>query len=117
MWRNFWKEETAAIVSIEIVLIITVAVLSLIVGLSELAFGVVQELDDIGNAVGKLTQSYEYTGFHSYKTVGGTQQVKSRYWGSRFRDAPDACDGNCSGVSEIACCDSTMGGGGMNNPG
>ena len=103
MLRTFWLDETGTIVSIEMILIITVAVLALIVGWSEVAHAVNAELDDISNAIGKFNQSFQFTGFQSFKTLGGTNTIKSIVFGSAFFDFPDVCD-NCSGVSTIACC-------------
>ena len=89
MLRALWKDQCGAIVSIEMILIITISVLALIVGWSEIANAVNSELDDIGAAVGKFDQSYFYTGFGSTK-IDGT--LKNRYHGATFTDAPDDCD-------------------------
>lgn len=99
MVKNFLNDENGAIVSIELVLIITIAVLALIVGWSEVAVAVNSELDDISNAVGKFEQTYLYSGFGSSKIDLTT---KSFYRGSSFLDAPDDCD-SCSGQSTIVC--------------
>ena len=60
MVKNFLNDENGAVVSIELVLIITIAVLALIVGWSEVAVAVNAELDDISNAVGKFDQSWQH---------------------------------------------------------
>ena len=99
MVKNFLNDECGAIVSIEMVIIITVAVLALIVGWSEVAVAVNSELDDISNAVGKLDQSFYYSGFSSLKING---DIKNRFQGATFTDAPDDCD-SCSGQSSIVC--------------
>lgn len=99
MLKAMWNDENGAIVSIEMVLIITIAVLSLIVGWSEVAVAVNSELDDISNAIGKLNQTYSFVGFGSLK-LDGTQ--KNLYLGSSFTDAADDCD-SCSGTSAIVC--------------
>jgi len=65
MLRQLLQDETGAIVSIEIVLIVTIMVLGLIVGMSEVAVAVNNELNDISNAVGSLKQDYAFTGFAS----------------------------------------------------
>lgn len=101
MLQALWKDETGAIVSIEIILVITIGVLALIVGWSEVAHAVNTELDDISNAVGKFSQSYYFGGFHAYKNHGG---IKSYFYGSAFYDLVDDCDGFCSGRSDITCC-------------
>ena len=99
MVKNFLNDENGAIVSIELVLIITIAVLALIVGWSEVAVAVNSELDDISNAVGKFDQSYYYSGFSALKING---DIKSRFNGATWTDAPDDCD-SCSGQSTIVC--------------
>lgn len=95
MLRNFWNDESGAIVSIEMILIITIAVLALIVGWSEIAKAVNTELNDISNAVGALNQDYAFTGYHSYGDVGGGKPT-AFYFGSYFNDTRDDCDFNFS---------------------
>ena len=99
MLKSFWMDDNGAIVSIEMILIITIAVLALIVGWSEVAVAVNSELDDISNAIGKFDQSYYYVGYGSLKL---DNTIKARYHGATFADAPDDCD-NCSGQSSIVC--------------
>lgn len=102
MWNcltNLWEDDSGAIVSIELIIIVTIAVLSLVVGWSEVAHSVNTELDDIGNAIGHFNQSYFFSGFRSFKLFGGT---KASFNGSAFVDFPDDCD-HCSGFSTITC--------------
>ena len=102
MLKAMWNDESGAIVSIEMVLIITVAVLSLIVGWSEVAAAVNQELDDISNAIGKFDQSFFFAGFASTKSAAAGGGFKSWYNASQFLDTADECD-SCSGSSTIVC--------------
>lgn len=92
MLKAFLNDEAGAIVSIEIILIVTIAVLALIVGLSEVAVAVNTELNDISNAVGALNQDYSFTGFIG--TGGG--KLKSQYFGTTYNDLVDDCDTNLS---------------------
>jgi Flp pilus assembly pilin Flp len=92
MLKNFWLDQNGAVVSIELVLIITLTVLALTVGLSEVAVAVNTELNDISNAVGALNQSYAFTGFHSVS--GG--KFKSCFSGSSYHDHSDDGDNNSS---------------------
>lgn len=89
MLNQFWNDEAGFVISAELVLVLTIAVLAMIVGLSEVAVAVNTELNDISNAIGALNQSYVYTGFR-----GNGGKFKSFYAGSRFRDAVDDCDLN-----------------------
>jgi Flp pilus assembly pilin Flp len=92
MLKAFWNDQAGFVISAELVLILTVAVLGIIVGLSEVAVAVNTELNDISNAVGALDQSYLVTGYASvsgYKTKGAKA-------GSSFQDRTDDCDLNLS---------------------
>ncbi|RMG39920.1 MAG: hypothetical protein D6725_04400 [Planctomycetota bacterium] len=92
MLKQFWNDDVGLVISAELVLVLTIAVLAMIVGLSEVAVAVNTELNDISNAIGHLNQTYRYTGFHAsdnYKT-------KSTYAGSTWTDSFDDCDRNTS---------------------
>lgn len=92
MLRNFWNDECGAVISAELVLILTIVCLSLVLGLSELAHGIVQELNDVGDALGNLNQSYFFGGFAASKTFGSG--FKAFTVGSVFTDVIDECDNN-----------------------
>ncbi|MDB5385408.1 MAG: hypothetical protein JWM11_1054 [Planctomycetaceae bacterium] len=100
MLKSFLNDECGAIVSIEMILIITIAVLALIVGWSEVAKAVNTELNDISNAVGALNQSFFFTGFVS-GTGAGNSKPTSSVSGSQFVDFQDDCDTNVS--CDIVC--------------
>ena len=68
----------------ELVLIATILVIGLIVGLTSLRNQVVEELTDVGQGIGRLSQSFCFGGTH--KTgVGFTD-------GTCFRDLVDFCE-------------------------
>jgi hypothetical protein len=93
------NDESGVIISAELVLVLTIAVLAMIVGLSEVAVAVNTELNDVSNAIGALNQCYGFTGFHS---VGNDGKCKSRFCGTTFVDnGPDDCDLNSS--CDIVC--------------
>ena len=110
MMTHFWKDTTGAILSAELIFILTILVIGMIVGQSELQTSINEELDDIGNAIGHLNQSYYYSGFSAYKHTSGG--LKSRTSGSAFFDLADACDNGCGGRSTIACAGAQPEGGG-----
>ena len=85
MLKNFWKEESGAIISAELVLVLTVAVLAMVVGLSQVATAVTGELSDLGQAFGSFDQSF---------TVGGHAGCCATTSGSNFCDRLDLCDCN-----------------------
>ena len=78
------RDEAGFIVSGELVLIATVAVLGLVVGLSEVSHNVNQELEDVGSAVSGLDQSF------FAQCVSGHKGGKH---GSGFTDDADFCAG------------------------
>ncbi|MCC7424504.1 MAG: branched-chain amino acid aminotransferase [Planctomycetaceae bacterium] len=77
------RDEAGFVVSAELILISTIAVLSLIVGLSELSNNVNNELEDVGSAIGAVNQTYCYT------LASG---AKGSMAGSHFGDRADECD-------------------------
>lgn len=98
MLRTLIQDEAGFIVSAELVLVATILVIGMIVGLSEVQHAVVQELNDVGEAIGSLHQGYLYTGFQADKSFG--TGIKSLTRGSSFTDVLDDCDNNqCA----IAC--------------
>ena len=50
MLNQLWNDEAGFVISAELVLVLTIAVLAMIVGLSEVAVAVNTELNDISNA-------------------------------------------------------------------
>jgi hypothetical protein len=82
--KAFWSDEAGFIVSAELVLIATILVLGMIVGLVSVRDQVVQELADIAQAFGNISQSYSFSGItgHTSSTAG-----------SFFGDTTDFCDG------------------------
>ena len=84
LFLALWKDEAGFILSAELVLISTIGVLSMVVGLSEVASAINQELEDVASAFGAVNQSYRYQGLTGH---GGSID------GSNFRDEIDFCDG------------------------
>jgi Flp pilus assembly pilin Flp len=91
MLTRLFQDERGFIVSAELVLIATLLVVGLIVGLSEVQHAVVAELNDVGDAIGKLNQSYSFSGFSK---MGQDCNVKAFTRGSFFNDTQDECDCN-----------------------
>ena len=92
MMHKLWNDEAGVVVSSEIVLVLTLLVLGVMVGLVELRAAVVDELNDVGEAIGSLNQSYEISGVQSIKR--GTTIAIARLPGGRFVDRQDSADGN-----------------------
>jgi hypothetical protein len=77
------NDEAGVIVSAELVLVSTIAVLAMVVGLSEVAINVNNELEDVGSAFGSINQTF------CVKGILGCQGYVS---GTEFRDNIDTCD-------------------------
>ncbi|MFK7777493.1 MAG: Flp family type IVb pilin [Gimesia sp.] len=79
--NQFWNDENGFVLSAELVIILTVAVLGMIVGLSYVQTAVVSELTDVSGAINSLNQNYAYTGFYATSFYG---KFKSYYSGSAY---------------------------------
>ena len=95
LWNELIDDENGFILSAELIMILTIAVLGMVVGLSHVALAVNQELSDFSCAIGALNQSYNFTGFHCC-LLGGNGRFTSATAGSAFLDLPDVCD--CAGL-------------------
>ncbi len=96
MLKQLFCDESGAVISAELVLVLTILVIGVIVGLSEVAVAVNTELNDVSNAIGALDQSYFFTGFKGLGAAGGNLKLKSLTVGSRYTDLHDDCDKNDS---------------------
>lgn len=96
MLNAFLNDENGFILSAELVLVLTIGVLSLIVGLHEVAVAVNTELNDISSAIGALNQTFTFCGF-----AGTGGKIKSAYAGSAFTDLGDDCD--CNTSCDLVC--------------
>ena len=90
LFTQLWTDEAGFIVSSELVLVATILILGMVVGLTEVAHNVNQELEDFGSALGSMNQSFVYSGFSG---------AKAWVAGSSFRDTIDSCDSEC----DIVC--------------
>jgi hypothetical protein len=85
------NDETGFIVSAELILVATIAVLGVVVGLSEIAYGINNELEDVASAFGSVNQSYYVNGVHS--------EGKACTAGSEYEDDQDNGDSQWDIVS------------------
>ena len=98
MLRKLWDDDCGFVISAELTLVLTIAVLAMVVGLSEMAVAINTELNDLSNAFGHLRQTYRYNGFVAND---GGQKSKSSYAGSTWTDNIDDCDDNTT--LELVC--------------
>ena len=85
MMKKLWKDEAGFVVSAELILIATIAVIGLVVGLAAVRDGITSELSDVAGAIQDVNQSYDIDGVvgHSAATAG-----------FNFQDDTDFCDDN-----------------------
>ena len=85
MLNNLWNDEAGFIISAELVLVATIVVIGLIVGLTVVRNQVVQELVDVGQAIGSISQSFGYAGVE--------KQADPVAWtdGCGYKDVRDFC--------------------------
>ena len=81
--RSLWKDESGAVLSAELIMIMTLLLAATAVGISTLRNALVTELADVAAAIGSLNQSY---------TVGGITGHHSAASAQAFTDAKDSCD-------------------------
>ena len=82
--KRLWNDEAGFVVSAELILVATIAVLGLIVGLASVRDAVTSELSDVAGALQDVNQSYSY-----FTIVGHSAAVA----GSDYTDLTDFCDG------------------------
>ncbi len=92
--RNLWKDERGFIISAEMVTIATLVVCGVIVGFSTVRDAVVNELNDLANALNSLNQSYSFTSFQH--SSGG--KILATCAGSSFTDTQTTSTVNIQGI-------------------
>jgi len=88
MLMKFWNDESGVIISAELVLVMSICVLTMVVGLAEVATAINTELNDVANAFGAINQTYSVTGFGTL-TIG---KPKAFTVGWGWTDTIDDCD-------------------------
>lgn len=86
--QTLWMDDGGFIISLELVFLATICVIGLVVGWSCIRNQVVQELVDVGSAIGNLSQTYVFGGVEGAAghSCGFTD-------GGMFIDLLDFCQG------------------------
>jgi len=95
---RFFNDEDGFVISAELVLVMTIAVLAMVVGLTAVRDAVTHEMNDISHAFGAVSQSYN---------VVGLEKDKHRDWhsyieGFGYNDNVDECD--CKVIRLVDVC-------------
>jgi hypothetical protein len=94
MMKKLWNDEVGAIISAELVLVMTIVGIGMITGLASVRDAVIEELADVGAAIGSVDQSY---------SVGNVVAHSAATAGSGFNDAPDFCDNSSTSGANSRC--------------
>ena len=97
--RKLFNDEVGFVISAELVLVLTIAVLGMVVGLTSVRDSINAELVDLSNAFGAVDQSYSVRG--SFKD-SLSQKPHAQIAGFGFRDRGDDCD--CKPLEYIDVC-------------
>lgn len=97
--RKFFNDEAGFVVSSELVLVLTIAVLGMVVGLTAVRDSISQELVDLSDAFGAVNQSYNVSGVSKAKNGGKAHAAVA---GFGFNDNQDDCD--CQGLTITDVC-------------
>ncbi len=85
MMKKLWNDEAGFVVSAELTMVATVAVLGLLVGMSSIRDGMISELSDVAGAIHDVNQSY---------SIDGVVGHNANSAGFDYIDNSDECDSN-----------------------
>lgn len=81
--KKLWNDENGAILSAELIIIMTILGIGMIVGLNAIKVAVTTEAADVADAVGSMNQSYSFDGVADCHAWAA---------GSGAMDTVDECD-------------------------
>ena len=87
--RKLLNDEVGFVITAELVLVLTIAVLAMVVGLAAVRDAVTQEMNDISAAFGAVSQSYNVVGVSKPK---GSGKPHAGIAGFGYNDKGDDCD-------------------------
>ncbi len=98
MLRTLFNDESGFIISGEVTIVMTLLICGTIVGIGAIRDSLVFELHDVSEAIGAVSQSYNYNGIQKNRD-GGTH---GRCSGAGYNDNSDICD--CKGITLTIVC-------------
>jgi Flp pilus assembly pilin Flp len=75
--RRLWHDDAGALIATEWVFVVTILIIGLVAGLKSVQQAVLNEFEEVADAVGSLSQTYSF---------GGTRGCCSSTSGSRYLD-------------------------------
>ena len=90
MLKRLWNDESGAVLSAELVLLMTIVGIAMVVGLAAVRDAVVNELNDVGEALAQISQTYT---FDDITDQGGLNGGDGSVQGAGYDDVQDTFDG------------------------
>lgn len=87
--RKLFNDEVGFVITAELVLVLTIAVLAMVVGLAAVRDAITNEMNDLSHAFGSVDQSYNVVGIRKEKLYGKPHASAA---GFGYNDASDDCD-------------------------
>lgn len=97
--RKLFNDEVGFVITAELVLVLTIAVLAMVVGLAAVRDAITNEMNDISSAFGAVDQTYSVTGLIKSKNAG---KPHAQIAGFGFSDRGDDCD--CKPIEYVDVC-------------
>lgn len=105
MLNKLFSDETGAVVSAELILVLTITFCAAAVGWSTIGSAVVSELNDVSEMIGTVDQSYNFVG-HSATAANSSAKGHGQCAASGYNDRNDDCD--CKGIALVSTCGKTQ---------
>ncbi len=97
--RKLFNDEAGFVITAELVLVLTIAVLAMVVGLTAVRDAVTNEMNDLAHAFGAVSQTYNVVGLRKDKLEG---KPHASIAGFGFQDHQDDCD--CKVIRYVDVC-------------
>ena len=100
--QRLWSDETGFVLSTELVLVGTIAVIGLLTGMTTLRNAVVQEMSDVAGAVQDLNQTYSFNGINGHSaSTQGSDFIDNRDYCDSAEDANPGSTDNCLSFTSL----------------
>ena len=100
--QKMFNDEAGFVISAELVLVLTIAVLAMVVGLAAVRDSLANEMNDLSHAFGAIDQSFSFTGAFKPKDCSCEGKPHGIVHGAGFRDRGDDCD--CMPIEYVDTC-------------
>lgn len=97
--RKLFNDQAGFVVSAELVLVLTIAVLGMVVGLASVRDAINHELNDLSEAFGAVSQQYNVVG--ATKATNTATMNHGEINGFGFNDNADDCDCKAVVLNEV----------------